>query len=145
MNSTLTPNSEASTVPYPCYHALSAPFSAKDFFHDTPWLNVPPHRRGEILIEPLYPSAGLLGGSSSSGAGKVSKLAALAAKRKQRDAEKKAAAGKENVNNSAQSSPSLALLGRLGARKDLASQHQQGRGTAPERQSRSAVKERRPT
>lgn len=53
-----------------------------DFFKDAPWCNIPLDRRGEILIEPLHPPGRLLGGSSSPGSGKVSKLAALAAARR---------------------------------------------------------------
>lgn len=56
-----------------------------DFFKDAPWCNIPLNRRGEILIEPLYPPGRLLGGSSSPGSGKVSKLAALAAARRTRE------------------------------------------------------------
>ncbi|KAL9608322.1 MAG: hypothetical protein Q9167_006843 [Letrouitia subvulpina] len=61
--------------------------TAKDFFHDCPWLNIPHERRGEILIEPLYPRGRLLGGSSSPGEPKVSKLAALAAARRKKENE----------------------------------------------------------
>lgn len=60
----------------------TAHFSAADFFRDTPWLNVPADRKANILIEPLYPRLGLLGGNPEAGGGKVSKLAALAAARK---------------------------------------------------------------
>lgn len=66
----------------------STPFSAADFFRDSPWLQIPNHRKAQILIEPLYPRGGLLGGSSNSG--KMSKLAALAAKRRQKDSERSA-------------------------------------------------------
>ncbi|KAL2404080.1 HBS1-like protein [Exophiala dermatitidis] len=59
----------------------SSPSSAADFFKDCPWLGVPEHRKADIIIEPLYPHLGLLGGASTGG--KMSKLAALAAKRKQ--------------------------------------------------------------
>ncbi len=62
------------------------PSSAKDFFRDSPWLNIPLHRRAEIQIEPLFPRLGLLGGSSA-GEGKMSKIAALAAKRRQKEKE----------------------------------------------------------
>ncbi|KAB8200818.1 hypothetical protein BDV34DRAFT_229949 [Aspergillus parasiticus] len=62
-------------------------FSAADFFRDSPWLNVPAHRKADILIEPLYPRLGLLGGAPESG-GKVSKLAALAAARKKKEGDK---------------------------------------------------------
>ncbi|KAG0161118.1 hypothetical protein PDIDSM_8651 [Penicillium digitatum] len=64
-----------------------AHFSAADFFRDCPWLNIPSHRKSEILIEPLYPRLGLLGGAPESG-GKLSKLAALAAARKKKESEK---------------------------------------------------------
>lgn len=67
------------------YHLLS--LSARDFFHDSPWLNIPPHRRTDILIEPIFPRFGLLGGSSASDS-KMSKLAALAARRRQKENEK---------------------------------------------------------
>lgn len=63
----------------------STHFSARDFFKDSPWLNVPPHRKADILIEPLYPRFGLLGGSSAEKPGKMSKLAALAAARKKKE------------------------------------------------------------
>lgn len=59
----------------------STPFSAADFFKDCPWLQIPEHRKAEITIHPLYPRVGLLGGASKGS--KMSKLAALAAKRKQ--------------------------------------------------------------
>ena len=54
------------------------------FFADCPWFGIPAHRKAEILVEPLYPS-GLLGGSSTDG--KMSKLAALAAKRRRKENE----------------------------------------------------------
>ena len=53
---------------------------------DCPWLNVPMERRAEILVEPLYPRGGLLGGSSREPP-KKSKLAALVAARKQKTQE----------------------------------------------------------
>ncbi|KAJ5093459.1 Translation elongation/initiation factor/Ribosomal beta-barrel [Penicillium angulare] len=62
----------------------SAHFSAADFFRDSPWLNVPSHRKADILVEPLYPRLGLLGGAPEA-SGKMSKLAALAAARKQKE------------------------------------------------------------
>lgn len=60
-------------------------FSAVEFFEDTPWLQIPEYRRAEIIIEPAYPRGRLLGGASN--AGKKSKLAALAARRRQKDNE----------------------------------------------------------
>ncbi|KAJ5646636.1 HBS1-like protein [Penicillium lividum] len=75
----------------PVYPAPISPpiahFSAAEFFRDSPWLNVPPHRKADILVEPLYPRMGLLGGAGEAG-GKVSKLAALAAARKQKEGSK---------------------------------------------------------
>jgi elongation factor 1 alpha-like protein len=93
-------------------------FSASEFFQDSPWLSIPPHRRGEIVIEPLYPRGGLLGGSSSStGAatpnpkgGKMSKLAALAAARKKEHGK---ASGDSESAGQPQSS-AINLLSKLG-------------------------------
>lgn len=65
----------------------SVPFSAAEFFRDTPWLNVPQHRRADIIVEPLYPRLSLLGGAPPQ-EGKMSKLAALAAARKKKNSEK---------------------------------------------------------
>ena len=85
---------------------------AADFFRDAPWFNIPPERRGEILVEPLYPPGRLLGGSSSQGNGKVSKLAAMAAARRK----------KENTRpESSNGASSVAILGRLDSKKPLAS------------------------
>jgi elongation factor 1 alpha-like protein len=95
-------------------------FSAADFFRDSPWLNVPTHRKADILIEPLYPRLGLLGGAPESG-GKVSKLAALAAARKKKEGDKAptAAPAQPTENDKTQSSSheqkgaSLSLRERL--------------------------------
>ncbi|KAL2428447.1 HBS1-like protein [Exophiala dermatitidis] len=76
----------------------SSPFSAAEFFKDCPWLGVPEHRKADIIIEPLYPRLGLLGGASTGG--KMSKLAALAAKRKQ---EKSARSSESATTDSADS------------------------------------------
>ncbi|KAL2856047.1 hypothetical protein BJY01DRAFT_203739 [Aspergillus pseudoustus] len=65
-----------------------AHFSASDFFRDSPWLNIPAHRKADIVVEPLYPRLGLLGGAPESAGGKMSKLAALAAARKKREGDK---------------------------------------------------------
>lgn len=64
------------------------PFSAEDFFEDSPWLNVPINRRGVILVEPLRPHIGLLGGSPKSDGPPRSKLAALAAARRKKENQK---------------------------------------------------------
>ncbi|KAL8995477.1 MAG: hypothetical protein Q9188_006796 [Gyalolechia gomerana] len=77
------------------------------FFADAPWLNIPLDRQGEILIEPLYPRSGLLGGSSNQAGSKVSKLAALAAARKRKENEKPNSAESQNSNSA------VALLERL--------------------------------
>ncbi|KAL9601840.1 MAG: hypothetical protein Q9179_002731 [Wetmoreana sp. 5 TL-2023] len=69
-------------------HCCYMPLSIADFFADAPWLNVPKERRGEILIEPLYPRGGLPGGSPIQDGTKTSKLAALAAARKKKENEK---------------------------------------------------------
>ncbi|KAI9666155.1 MAG: Hsp70 suppressor, GTPase facilitates ribosomal subunit dissociation [Bathelium mastoideum] len=80
-----------------------------DFFKDTPWLNVPLHLQAEIIVEPLFPRGGLLGGAS--GSGKSSKLAQLAAARKKKEEEKKA---QERAPQSSQSSSNaISLLDRL--------------------------------
>ena len=85
----------------------SASFSAKEFFLDCPWLNIPFQRQGEILVEPRHPPGGLLGGSSTQGAPKVSKLAALAATRKRKENEKTSGDGSKSVTTS------VALLDKL--------------------------------
>ncbi|OOO10623.1 small GTP-binding protein domain-containing protein [Aspergillus oryzae] len=95
-------------------------FSAADFFRDSPWLNVPAHRKADILIEPLYPRLGLLGGAPDSG-GKVSKLAALAAARKKKEGDKASTAApaqnaevnKTPVPSTEQKGASLSLRERL--------------------------------
>ncbi|KAI9873272.1 MAG: Hsp70 suppressor, GTPase facilitates ribosomal subunit dissociation [Pleopsidium flavum] len=96
-------------IPFPSV-PCSGSFSAAEFFQDSPWLNLPIQRRGEILIEPLYPRIRLLGGASTTADGKVSKLAALAAARKKKETDK---AG--DVASKQQSS-SVALLDKLSSR-----------------------------
>lgn len=85
----------------------SSSSSTAYFFKDSPWLDIPKERRGDILIEPLYPRGGLLGGSSSQVTGKISKLAALAAARKKKDQ------GRSQEGSSRASNTSVALLDRL--------------------------------
>ncbi|OJJ85895.1 putative translation elongation factor EF-1 subunit [Aspergillus glaucus CBS 516.65] len=84
---TAKPKVLAYPIPPPTTSPQIAHFSAAEFFRDSPWLNVPSHRKADILVEPLYPRMGLLGGAPESG-GKVSKLAALAAARKKKEGEK---------------------------------------------------------
>ena len=85
--------------------SCSARYTAIDFFNDSPWLSIPEARRGEILIEPIHPRGGLLGGASKSDGAPKSKLAALAAARK-----KKEIHGAENRQNA---TSSVALLDKL--------------------------------
>ncbi|KAH0562500.1 hypothetical protein GP486_002810 [Trichoglossum hirsutum] len=108
---------EVKALPVLPHSGLCSAFSTSEFFQDSPWLNIPPHRRGEIVIEPLYPRGGLMGGSSSAGAstssssgGKLSKLAALAAARK-KQAEKPAS---ETESVRRPQSSSINLLSKLG-------------------------------
>ncbi|OJD10113.1 translation elongation factor Tu, partial [Emergomyces pasteurianus Ep9510] len=103
-----TPSLTPFQPPYPIPACPEEPFSAADFFKDSPWLNVPTYRKADILIEPLYAPLGLLGGAPEV-SGKVSKLATLAA-RKRKDSERKAAAGaiggSAGTGNEASSPPS---------------------------------------
>ncbi|KAL2374809.1 hypothetical protein RJ035_000152 [Blastomyces gilchristii] len=103
-----------SLSPYPITSCPES-FSAADFFKDSPWLDIPAHRKADILVEHLYPRLGLLGGAQET-SGKVSKLAALAA-RKRKDNEKKAAAAADSeassmVSDDQRKSP-ISLLDRL--------------------------------
>ena len=83
----------------------AAPISIADFFRDSPWLKIPGDRRGEILIEPLYPRGGLLGGSSQPDGAPKSKLAALAAARKKKD--------NHRIMDGENATSSVALLDKL--------------------------------
>ena len=82
-------------------------FSVSEFFRDSPWLNIPEHRLGDILIEPLYPRGGLLGGASSQINAPKSKLAALAAARRTKENHKP---------GDGQTANAVALLDKLGGR-----------------------------
>ncbi|KAL9015493.1 MAG: hypothetical protein Q9185_007113 [Variospora sp. 1 TL-2023] len=88
------------------------------------------HRQGEILIEPLYPRGGLLGGSSTQGGPKVSKLAALAAARKKKANEK------SDVVDPQQPNPSVALLERL-KNKDTPSETEAANGSVVDKDANS--------
>ncbi|KAL8782750.1 MAG: hypothetical protein Q9213_005128 [Squamulea squamosa] len=79
------------------YHV---PCTVEDFFVEAPWLQIPPGRRGEILIEPLHPRGGLRGGSPGAGDTKISKLAALAAARKKKGNERCASSEPQAPNAS---------------------------------------------
>ncbi|KAJ9653714.1 hypothetical protein H2198_007112 [Neophaeococcomyces mojaviensis] len=72
------------------------PPSVKGFFDDCPWLQIPPHRKAEILVEPVHTVRGLLGGASKDP--KMSKLAALAAKRRQKESAGPPAATKSSAD-----------------------------------------------
>ena len=93
-------------IPSPTTCSQTAHFSAAEFFRDSPWLNVPAHRKADILVEPLYPRMGLLGGAQESN-GKVSKLAALAAARKKKEGEKQPAGATPPAAAAATTSPSV--------------------------------------
>ncbi|CAD6568372.1 MAG: Hsp70 suppressor, GTPase facilitates ribosomal subunit dissociation [Alectoria sarmentosa] len=82
-----------------------APFSIAGFFSDSPWLNIPEDRRGEILIEPLYPRGKLLGGTSNPDGAPKSKLAALAAARKKKE--------NQRAEDGQNATSSVALLDKL--------------------------------
>ena len=88
--------------------SCSAQFSVADFFSDSPWLNIPEDRLGEILIEPLYPRGRLLGGSSIAENAPKSKLAALAAARRKKE--------NQRAEDAQTSTSSVALLDKLGGK-----------------------------
>ncbi|CRG84110.1 HBS1-like protein [Talaromyces islandicus] len=93
------------------HSSCPAPFSAAEFFRDAPWLNVPLGRKADIIVEPLYPRLGLLGGAPE---GKMSKLAALAAARKKKDNEKLVASEQpSNAEQSEKKSTQRSLAERL--------------------------------
>jgi len=86
----------------------SGGFSAVDFFKDSPWLNVPKERLGDILIERLHPRGRLLGGASKPEGPPKSKLAALAAARKKKETKR--------AEDDQYATSSVALLNRLGGK-----------------------------
>lgn len=102
-----------------CNHSVAA----EDFFKDCPWLHVPPDRKADILIEPLYPRFGLLGGSPPASGEKTSKLAALAAARKRKEADKASsnAITESTHSDNGQQSSSLSLLSKLSSNKQAPS------------------------
>lgn len=91
------------TSPLPRSHPIPS-----DIFANIPWLNVPEERVGTIVPGRIRPPLRLLGGT-----GKPSKLAALAAARKKKEAEQKAA--QEGVQSE---KPAMvpSLMDRLGTR-----------------------------
>ncbi|KAL4979074.1 hypothetical protein BDW66DRAFT_128515 [Aspergillus desertorum] len=94
-------------------------FSAAEFFRDSPWLNIPAHRKADIFVEPLYPRLGLLGGAPENGGGKMSKLAALAAARKKKEGDKSPAptTGNDTQPKSAGKAAPLSLRERLASKQ----------------------------
>lgn len=89
-----------------------APVSAAGFFDDCPWFQIPLDRQADLILEPLYPRLrGLLGGNPAAAAGKMSKLAALAAARKKKEAEQ-ASSGQTGTG---QTSVGTSALDRLNA------------------------------
>ena len=102
--------------------SCTAPLTAASFFQDAPWLDIPVQRCAEILIEPLYPHGGLLGGSPTEGGAKMSKLAALAAARKKKENER------GNDSSSKPSTNSIALLDKLGGGRKVNDKAQDGLG-----------------
>ena len=93
----------------PCrLHRSSLALSGADFFKDSPWLNIPRDRRGEILVEPLHLKRGLLGGTSKQESAPKSKLAALAAARKKKE--------NQRAEDGGSSTSSVAILDRLGGK-----------------------------
>jgi elongation factor 1 alpha-like protein len=72
-----------------------------DFFWDTPWGGIAQHRLG-VIVEPPRPRGGLLGGS---------KLAALAARRKQKQ--------EEEALKADETDKAVELLDRLSVKSDL--------------------------
>ncbi|KAH7119780.1 elongation factor 1-alpha [Dendryphion nanum] len=91
------------------------PMTATEFFKDTPWGNIPPHRLGKITVEPRFPRGGLLGGSS--------KLAALAAarKKKQEEAKNVSASSPQPENTQSETDKAISLLDRLKVKEKEAS------------------------
>ncbi|RAL16288.1 putative translation elongation factor EF-1 subunit [Aspergillus homomorphus CBS 101889] len=140
------PKAKGTSVPaYPAPPLMSPPpaahFSAADFFRDAPWLNIPTHRKGEILVEPLYPRLGLLGGApDGAGGGKMSKLAALAAARRKKEGDKAAttppvAAEIPDAEKVPQPAPSESKGAPLSLRERLAASGKPQKSTAEGLQS----------
>lgn len=92
--------------------AMRAGHSSSDFFADTPWLNVPAHRLGNISEANPTPRGYLLGGSS-----KPSKLAALAAARKKKQEEARANTSSSQGEDQAPDK-AVAILDRLKAKSE---------------------------
>ncbi|KAI5253684.1 hypothetical protein E4T42_02805 [Aureobasidium subglaciale] len=110
------------TSPLPTSHTNPA-----NFFKGIPWFNVPEERVGCIVAEQFRPPLRMLGGT-----GKPSKLAALAAARKKKEADQKAAAEGGQTEKPA---GVASLMDRLGTRStQSASQENTKPGDAPKQQ-----------
>ncbi|KAF2760384.1 hypothetical protein EJ05DRAFT_282945 [Pseudovirgaria hyperparasitica] len=95
-------------LPRPLPATLLYAVDVTNFFEDTPWLAVPPHRTSNMIIQSKVPRGGLLGGSS-----KPSKLAALAAARKKKQQEQEESrSGTQNATREA--ARAVSMLDRLG-------------------------------
>ncbi|KEQ99416.1 hypothetical protein AUEXF2481DRAFT_76042 [Aureobasidium subglaciale EXF-2481] len=110
------------TSPLPTSHTNPA-----NFFKGIPWFNVPEERVGCIVAEQFRPPLRMLGGT-----GKPSKLAALAAARKKKEADQKAAA---EAGQTEKPAGVASLMDRLGTRStQSASQENTKPGDAPKQQ-----------
>ncbi|KAE9967643.1 hypothetical protein BLS_006252 [Venturia inaequalis] len=89
---------------YPIPFSQTCISFAAEFFQDVPWGKVPASRLANLSHRPMYPRGGLLGGSS--------KLAKLAALRKQKELEKQATSMDTDAGRS------IAILDRLSAKKE---------------------------
>ncbi|KAI9835889.1 MAG: hypothetical protein M1819_001787 [Sarea resinae] len=126
------PNGSKALYPLPMEIPIyPIPFSATEFFRDTPWFGVPSARLGEIKPEPRRYGGGLLGGSSAGG--KPSKLAALAAARKRKEEWKSIShEDASNGNIYTEASNSVALLqnfSRRGKQKQSKEKEKSASGT----------------
>ncbi|KAF2092341.1 elongation factor Tu GTP binding domain protein [Saccharata proteae CBS 121410] len=135
-----TKTAEPLKFPLPMFFAgPESPSFPKDFFKDTPWLNVPAHRRGKLDLESSASPGRLLGGS-----GKPSKLAALAAARKKKQEETKAGQTSTSVITPEPqgSGTAVSLLDRLGHKeKAEANTHDESAGAGQDKTSGDAVHE----
>ena len=134
---------DQSTNPCRILSGDSGQFSAAQFFQDSPWLKIPSDRCGEILIEPLYPRLGLLGGASTGGAGKPSKLAQLAAARRKKQSENLQPGTDQSEN--AEKMKNLSLLDKLNYKQPQSRESQDGSAPEPlqERTPRGYPKRRK--
>ncbi|RPB29514.1 hypothetical protein L211DRAFT_799898 [Terfezia boudieri ATCC MYA-4762] len=82
------------------------------FWDDAPWGAISSDRRANIVIEPIHPRGGLLGGS---GVGKTSKLAALAKARKAAAEKKQQESSAGNVGK--EEKGAVGLLSKLAEKK----------------------------